>query len=65
MRNAFEIAKELVYTQPINTADVVEYFNGWDAYMNHQELPNDASEIFKAGWGDGYAYCEMQEADRD
>ena len=64
MRNAFEIAKELVARWP-NSADAVEYFNGWDAYISQEELPDDASEHFTTGWGDAYAYCEMQEADRD
>ena len=60
MRNAQDVARSLIVDDQF-----WEYFNGWDAYMNHQELPDDASEIFKAGWGDGYAFCEMQEASRD
>ena len=65
MRSVLEIAQAIMIKRWVDDPEGMAYFCGWDAYMNHKELADDASEHFKAGWGDAYAYCEMQEADRD
>jgi hypothetical protein len=61
MRSALEIAQAVMIRRWVDDPLGMAYFAGWDAYMSHKELPDDASDWFKRGWGDAYAYCETQE----
>lgn len=36
-----------------------EYFAGWDAQNRGEEIPEGASEMWRAGWSDSYEYGEV------
>ena len=55
LRSAQDIARSLIVDEQF-----WEYFKGWDAQNEGQPLPNDASELFKHGYGDSYAAGEME-----
>jgi len=59
MRSAQDIARSLIIDDQF-----WEYFRGWDAQNEGKPLPDDASDLFKRGYGDSYAAGEM-EASRD